>query len=53
MSSFPDRYKEAYTVEIADFVGAITSNKRTNVSKKKCLIGHIIAEASAASAVIN
>ncbi|MBT8183823.1 MAG: hypothetical protein KJN76_03205, partial [Eudoraea sp.] len=49
--SFPDRYKEAYIAEIADFVTAIPTDKRTNVSRRACLIGHLIAEAAYTSAI--
>lgn len=51
--SFPDRYKEAYRAEIADFVSAISKEKRFNISKRECLIAHFIAEAAYNSAVTN
>lgn len=49
--SFPQRYKDAYTKEIADFANGIRSGQMHNVSKKQCLVGHLIADAAYESAV--
>ncbi len=51
--SFPERYKEAYCAEISDFVKALLSGRDNNVTKKECLIGHLIAEAAFTSATTN
>ena len=48
--SFPQRYKESYLMEIADFVQGILEGKRNNVSKEDCLLGHALAEAAHKSA---
>ena len=44
--SFPQRYQDAYTAEIEDFVNGIRSGKLFNVSKQQCLVGHMIADAA-------
>ncbi|MCW5517641.1 Gfo/Idh/MocA family oxidoreductase [Muriicola sp. Z0-33] len=51
--SFPTRYKDAYSAEIADFVAAIPKENSVNVSKRQCLIGHLIAQAAYNSAITN
>jgi len=49
--SFPERYMEAYEAEMVDFITAIRSDKRTNISERECLISHLIAEAAYTSAM--
>jgi myo-inositol 2-dehydrogenase/D-chiro-inositol 1-dehydrogenase len=51
--SFPQRYKDAYTKEIADFACGIHSGQLFNVSKRECMLGHLIADAAFESAVSN
>ena len=51
--SFPQRYKEAYQAEIADFVDGVSNNRLYNVTKKQCLIGHLIADAAGEAAQQN
>jgi myo-inositol 2-dehydrogenase/D-chiro-inositol 1-dehydrogenase len=51
--SFPQRYKDAYAKEIADFVDGIQNGKLVNVPKDQCLLGHLIADAAYESCVSN
>ena len=51
--SFPQRYKEAYREEILDFVKGIQAGRPFNISKKQCLLGHLIADAAHESATTN
>ena len=51
--SFPQRYKTSYALEIEDFVKGIQSATLNNVSKRACLIGHLIANAAYESAMTN
>ncbi|MGK0136601.1 MAG: myo-inositol 2-dehydrogenase/D-chiro-inositol 1-dehydrogenase [Algoriphagus sp.] len=53
MSSFPQRYKEAYVNEIVDFVNGIKNGNLNNVSKSQCLLGHQIADAAYESSISN
>lgn len=51
--SFPQRYKDSYLLEIADFTKGILTGKKQNVSKEECLLGHSMADAAHASAMTN
>lgn len=44
--SFPERYKDAYAAEIADFGKALTEDRLTNVPRDECLLGHLLANAA-------
>lgn len=43
---FPERYKDAYAAEIADFGKALTEDRLTNVPRDECLLGHLLANAA-------
>ncbi|MFT4568959.1 MAG: myo-inositol 2-dehydrogenase/D-chiro-inositol 1-dehydrogenase [Saprospiraceae bacterium] len=47
--SFPQRYQEAYRVEMEDFVSGITLNRLVNVSKNECILSSMIADAATLS----
>lgn len=49
--SFPQRYERPYFLEIEDFRKGIYNKKYHNVSRKECLLAHLIADAAHMSAV--
>ena len=49
--SFPERYKEAYALEIADFGNGIREGRLNNVTKNECVLGHLLANAAHESAI--
>jgi len=51
--SFPQRYKEAYALEILDFVSGIKKRKSNNIPKNQCLLSHLIADAAYDSSISN
>ncbi|MCH2082491.1 MAG: Gfo/Idh/MocA family oxidoreductase [Saprospiraceae bacterium] len=49
--SFPQRYKAAYATEMADFGNGILNQQLNNVTKKECVLGHLLANAAHQSAI--
>jgi myo-inositol 2-dehydrogenase / D-chiro-inositol 1-dehydrogenase len=51
--SFPQRYKEAYTEIIRQFIAGIENGVLNNVSKQECMLSHLIADAALEAAMQN
>jgi len=51
--SFPQRYKEAYTEIINQFIIGIENGVLNNVSKQACMLSHLIADAALEAALHN
>ncbi|MDA0194075.1 MAG: Gfo/Idh/MocA family oxidoreductase [Bacteroidetes bacterium] len=51
--SFPQRYRESYYKEIEGFANEIDNKILYNVSRKECILGHVIANAAHESATTN
>jgi len=49
--SFPQRYREAYSIELEQFAKDILENKLYNITREECLLAHLIADAAHQSAV--